>query len=245
MGLIQPDWPAPDNVRAFFTTRDDGFSSGAYRGLNLGAHVGDDPVLVNQNRQHLQYLLGLKHQPLWLSQVHGTEVLTAETLMTTPPVADATVTVQSELTLTVMTADCLPVLFCDKAGTVVATAHAGWRGLCAGILEKTIAAMQTDPGDILAWIGPAIGPATFEVGDEVKAAFVEHAQEAELAFKPCNNKWLANLFLLARQRMNAAGVTSIYGGDTCTYSDADRFYSYRRDGQTGRMAGLIWLSAKF
>jgi len=154
------------------------------------------------------------------------------------------VTTTIGLPLTVMTADCLPVLFCDKAGTVVATAHAGWRGLCAGVLEKTIAAMQVAPDEILAWIGPAIGPSAFEVGDEVKAAFVAHDPQAETAFVAHQDKWLADLFMLARQRISTAGVSAIYGGNQCTFSDAQQFYSYRRDGQTGRMAGLIWLTIK-
>ena len=244
MGLIKPDWPAPDNVQAVFTTREGGFSSGVYLGLNLGAHVGDDPLLVSKNRQQLQQQLGLQSQPVWLTQVHSTEILQAENTFTEPPVADAAITTKVGLPLTVMTADCLPVLFCDKDGTVVATAHAGWRGLCAGILEKTISAMQSAPDNILAWIGPAIGPSAFEVGDEVKAAFIAQDPEAVHAFTAHNGKWLADLFLLARQRLNAAGVSAIYGGNQCTFSDAEHFYSYRRDGQIGRMVGLIWRTIK-
>lgn len=244
MGVIHPDWPAPSNVRAVFTTRENGFSSGIYQGLNLGSHVGDAADVVELNRRQLQQQLGLHASPLWLTQVHGTDIFIAEEAQFESPVADAAVTHTPELALTVMTADCLPVLFCNKAGTVVATAHAGWRGLCAGVLEKTIGAMQVAPEDILAWIGPAIGPTAFEVGSEVKAAFVDSAAEAEQAFKPQGDKWLADLFMLARQRISASGVTDIYGGDTCTFSDPQRFYSYRRDGQTGRMAGLIWLSTK-
>ncbi len=244
MGIIHPDWPAPANVKSVFTTRENGFSPGKYQGLNLGSHVGDTLDVVQQNREQLQQQLGLIASPLWLTQVHGTDVFIAREAQSEPPEADAAVTRISELALTVMTADCLPVLFCDKSGTVVATAHAGWRGLCAGVLEKTIAAMQVAPDDVLAWIGPAIGPTAFEVGGEVKAAFVDYSVEAEEAFKPQGDKWLADLFMLARQRIRAAGVTEIYGGDICTFSDPQRFYSYRRDGQTGRMAGLIWLSTK-
>lgn len=244
MGLIVPEWPAPANVRAVFTTRENGFSSGVYQGLNLGALVGDAQESVEKNRRQLQQQLGLTNPPLWLTQVHGTDIFQAEESLSVPPVADGAVSHTRELALTVMTADCLPVLFCNKAGTVIATAHAGWRGLCAGILEKTIEAMQVAPDELLAWIGPTIGPTAFEVGNEVKTAFVDYAAEAEQAFKPQGEKWLANLFMLARQRLQAAGVTAIYGGDLCTFSDPQRFYSYRRDGQTGRMAGLIWLTIK-
>ena len=244
MDLIRPEWPAPANVQAAFTTRQGGVSHGVYQGLNLGLHVADDPQLVVQNRQLLTQQLALPAAPIWLEQVHGTDVLRAETPLATPPQADAAVTTTIGLPLTVMTADCLPVLFCDKAGTVVATAHAGWRGLCAGVLEKTIAAMQVAPDEILAWIGPAIGPSAFEVGDEVKAAFVAHDPQAAAAFVAHQDKWLADLFMLARQRISAAGVSATYGGSQCTYNDAQQFYSYRRDGQTGRMAGLIWLTIK-
>lgn len=244
MDLIRPEWPAPANVQAAFTTRQCGVSQGVYQGLNLGLHVSDDPALVMQNRQLLTQQLALPAAPIWLEQVHGTDVFNAKAPCAIPPQADATVTTTVGLPLTVMTADCLPVLFCDKAGTVVATAHAGWRGLCAGVLEKTIAAMQVAPDEILAWIGPAIGPSAFEVGDEVKAAFVAHDPQAEAAFVAHQDKWLADLFMLARQRISAAGVSAIYGGNQCTFSDAQQFYSYRRDGQTGRMAGLIWLTIK-
>jgi YfiH family protein len=244
MDLIRPEWPAPANVQAAFTTRQGGVSQGVYQGLNLGLHVSDEPALVMQNRQLLTQQLALSTTPIWLEQVHGTDVFNAEAPCVIPPQADAAVTTTVGLPLTVMTADCLPVLFCDKAGTVVATAHAGWRGLCAGVLEKTIAAMQVAPNEILAWIGPAIGPSAFEVGDEVKAAFVAHDPQAAAAFVAHQDKWLADLLMLARQRISAAGVSAIYGGNQCTFSDAQQFYSYRRDGQTGRMAGLIWLTIK-
>jgi YfiH family protein len=250
MDLIRPEWPAPAHVQAAFTTRQGGVSQGIYQGLNLGLHVGDAAELVMQNRQQLAQQLALPATPIWLEQVHGTDVLCAEMPLPHPPQADAAVTSTIDLPLTVMTADCLPVLFCDKAGTVVASAHAGWRGLCAGVLEKTIAAMQVAPDEILAWIGPAIGPTAFEVGDEVKAAFVAHDPQAETAFVTQKDnvaqkdKWLADLFMLARQRIRATGVSAIYGGNQCTFSDAEQFYSYRRDGQTGRMAGLIWLTIK-
>jgi YfiH family protein len=244
MDLIRPEWPTPANVQAAFTTRQGGVSQGVYQGLNLGLHVGDDPELVMQNRQLLAQQLTLPASPIWLEQVHGTDVFKAEAPCAIPPQADAAVTTTAGLPLTVMTADCLPVLFCDRAGTVVATAHAGWRGLCAGVLEKTIAAMQVVPDDIMAWIGPAIGPSAFEVGDEVKAAFVAHDPQAASAFVAHQDKWLADLLILSRQRISAAGVSAIYGGNQCTFSNAQQFYSYRRNGQTGRMAGLIWLMSK-
>ena len=243
MDLIRPQWPAPASVEACFTTRDGGVSAGVYAGLNLGAHVGDDPLHVAGNRARLRQTLALASEPVWLNQVHGIAVHAATHAADgVVPTADAAVTRQRSVALTVMTADCLPVLLCDRQGSVVATAHAGWRGLCNGVLAATVAAMDVAPAEILAWIGPAIGPQAFEVGDEVRAAFIAHDPAAATAFRPhLPGKWWADLFLLARQRLQACGVTAIYGGDTCTVSDPARFYSYRRDGQTGRMAGLIWL----
>lgn len=248
MDLIVPQWPAPDNVRACFTTRGGGVSQGVYQGLNLGAHVADSLDHVRQNRTALREHLGLDSEPLWLNQVHGVDLFTLHEgeAPIEPPIADAAMTRSTGRALTVMTADCLPVFFCDKSGTVIATAHAGWRSLCHGVLEKSVAAMAVNPEDILVWMGPAIGPAAFEVGDEVRLAFMQQDPAAELAFKPAgtSGKWLADLWLLATQRLNAIGVTAIYGGGLCTYSDAERFYSYRRSGQTGRMSGLLWLMPK-
>lgn len=243
MDLIRPHWPAPVNVEACFTTRAGGESEGVYAGLNLGAHVSDDPLRVAGNRARLRQTLALASEPVWLNQVHGIAVHPVTDLPDDAvPTADAAVTRQRGVALTVMTADCLPVLLCDRQGSVVATAHAGWRGLCQGVLAATIEAMAVTPDEILAWMGPAIGPQAFEVGDEVRAAFIAHDPAAEAAFRPhLPGKWWADLFLLARQRLQALGVQAIYGGDTCTVSDPARFYSYRRDGQTGRMAGLIWL----
>lgn len=254
MDLIYPDWPAPAWVQACFTTRGGGVSEGVYAGLNLGAHVADDPAAVAANRHQLRELLHLSQEPVWLNQVHGTVVYPVDSTRAaqpvTPPTADAAVTRLPDVALTVMTADCLPVLFCDRAGTVVATAHAGWRGLCDGVLEQTVAAMGVAADQILAWIGPAIGPSAFEVGTEVRARFLQQDPSAASAFAPSTlsssegDKWFADLFLLARQRLVSAGVVEIYGGDQCTYSDPEQFYSYRRDGQTGRMSGLIWLMAQ-
>jgi YfiH family protein len=249
MALIHPDWPAPSPVQAVFTTRDGGSSTGVYAGLNLGLHVADLEANVVENRRQLREQLQLTQEPVWLNQVHGVQVWDAnQPLSDEPPTADAAVTTQPGVPLTVMTADCLPVLFCNKAGTVVASAHAGWRSLCHGVLENTVAAMGVEPADILVWLGPAIGPAAFEVGGEVRAAFIEQDSAAGAAFIRHDaggaDKWLADIFLLARQRLIRAGVNAIYGGGICTYSDPERFYSYRRDGQTGRMSGLIWLSAE-
>lgn len=246
MDLIIPDWPAPANVRAVFTTRIGGCSTGVYQGLNLGMHVQDNPEFVETNRAKLTDKLELTHSPIWLNQVHGTSVYAAYAETNEIPTADAAVTTQQALPLTVMTADCLPVLFCDRTGTVVATAHAGWRGLCQGVIESTLESMQVPVDDILVWLGPAIGPQAFEVGEDVRSAFLAQNSEAEAAFLPTatDGKYFADIYGLAKLRLQAKGVHQIYGGQFCTFSDEQRFYSYRRSGQTGRMAGLIWLSNK-
>ena len=237
--FLQAEWPAPKWVRAFQTLRTGGCSTGPWADFNLGDHVGDDPVSVQANRHALRQLLPA--EPVWLKQVHGTATVDTGFLPNLPE-ADAAFARQPGSVCVVMTADCLPVLFCDRAGTVVAAAHAGWRGLLAGVLEETILRMAVAPSDVLVWLGPAIGPECFEVGDEVRAAFVEASPAAGLAFRPHNaGKWLADIYLLARQRLVAAGVEAISGGDLCTVSDPARFFSYRRDGVTGRMASLIWI----
>ena len=237
--LLIPDWPAPANVRALQTTRLGGCSPYPWNGLNLGDHVGDEPDRVAANRAELRQVLPA--EPLWLEQVHGIRVVDAADAAQRPA-ADAALARQGGVVCAVMTADCLPVLFCDRAGSVVAAAHAGWRGLQAGILEATIAAMAVAPTEILAWLGPAIGPQVFEVGDEVRAAFVAADPAAARAFRAhAAGKWLADIYWLARQRLQAAGIRAISGGDFCTVSDAQRFFSYRRDGVTGRMATLVWL----
>lgn len=238
--LILPDWPAPARVRAISTTRLGGVSIAPYDSLNLGDHVGDDLAAVEANRAQLGRQLPAA--PLWLRQVHGTAVVDAAT--TRPGTeADAAVARTRGMVCAVMTADCLPVLLCDDHGTVVGAAHAGWRGLCDDVIEATVAAMQMPGENLLAWLGPAIGPAAFEVGDEVRAAFVTRDPAAARAFQPSRNngKWLADLYQLARQRLAACGVSRIHGGEFCTFSEPDRFFSYRRDGKTGRMASLIWL----
>jgi polyphenol oxidase len=239
-GWIQPDWPAPACVRALVTTRSGGVSIGPYAGLNLGAHVGDSAEAVEANRRLLAAYLPAR--PVWLEQVHGIEVVRAEGVSGSA-VADAAFTTQAGVVCTVMTADCLPVLLCDEAGSVVAAAHAGWRGLLGGVLERTVEALGVPPATLMAWLGPAIGPAAFEVGDEVREAFCSADDCAVGAFVAGNQagKWLADLYALARQRLKAVGVGRVYGGTECTVTDAARFYSYRRDGVTGRFASLVWL----
>lgn len=241
---IMPDWPAPANVRALITTRQGGVSRGVYSSLNLGDHVGDDPAAVARNRALV--VSSANARPLWLKQVHGTCVVdAAQCLDANPagvPEADASYTSRAGVACAVMTADCLPVLFCDQAGTIVAAAHAGWRGLLDGVLEATISRMGGPGEQLMAYLGPAIGAQAFEVGEEVRSAFIAVSKVADQAFRPGREgKWLADIHQLARQRLSAQGVTQVYGGDYCTVTDAARFFSYRRDGQTGRMASLIWL----
>lgn len=241
--LIRPDWPAPKNVQAFMTTRRGGVSSSPYESLNLGDHVNDDSLNVEENRSRVAG--HLPSEPLWLSQVHGVNVVTVEDCEHNCA-ADASVTGQVNQVSCVMTADCLPVLFCDRQGTKVASAHAGWRGLCNGVLEATLLKFE-DPASVLIWFGAAIGPTAFEVGEEVKAAFEEKQPQA--SFSHCfisssrPNKYLADIYQLARLKLEAAGVKAehIYGGDCCTFSDEERFFSFRRDGQTGRMVSCIWM----
>ncbi|MEQ9465439.1 MAG: peptidoglycan editing factor PgeF [Haliea sp.] len=255
--LIRPDWPAPPAVSALVTTREGGASVGAWQGLNLGDHVGDDPRAVKVNRAMLQRSLPGGTAIQWLQQVHGIDVVHASRGCAVPE-ADACWTDQSGIACAVLTADCLPVLFCDRSATVVAAAHAGWRGLCAGVLEATVAALPVDPGELLAWLGPAIGPTAFEVGPEVRDVFIEVALqaatdaavavspavevEAAFATAPRVDHYLLDLYALARIRLGEAGVGAVYGGGLCTLSDPRRFYSYRRDGTTGRMASLIQLN---
>lgn len=238
---IVPGWPAPANVKALSTTRAGGLGVAPFDSLNLGTHVGDDQATVAANRARLRALLPA--EPCWLNQVHGTAVVDLATYGGVPD-ADAAVSRQPGAVCVVMTADCLPVLLCDRAGTVVGAAHAGWRGLQGGVIEATVRAMDVPAGELMAWLGPAIGPAVFEVGDEVRAAFVADDAAAAAAFSPAvpAGKWLADLYLLARQRLAALGVMGVHGGDACTFTEAARFFSYRRDGRTGRMASLVWLA---
>lgn len=242
--FILPDWPAPQHVRAVATTRLGGVSQSPYDSFNLATHVGDNAAYVQQNRQQLVAQLGLQHEPCWLQQVHSNRIIEA-TVSRDVIEADASFSRIPEQGCVVMTADCLPVLFCDRQGTVVAAAHAGWRGLADGILENTIAAMQVPETDVLAWLGPAIGPQVYEVGTNVYDVFMQQNSAAGLAFNVTRpGHWLMDIYQLARQRLQAVGMTHIYGGDYCTFSDNERFYSYRRDGVTGRMASLIWLQGE-
>jgi len=270
---IVPDWPAPANVKALQTTRHGGFSAAPYDTLNLGSHVGDNPQAVARNRQLLAPLM--PSEPVWLEQVHGTVVAIADAASCAPQ-ADACVARHRGAVCVVMTADCLPVLLCDEAGTVVGSAHAGWKGLAAGIIEATVKVMDTEPRNLMAWLGPAIGREAFEVGAEVRADFVAHQAQAAEAFiaHGSQGKYHADIYLLARQRLNALGITRIFGGgcdtllhssrlreqppsappapadsvaprrggDFCTYHQKDKFFSYRRDGVTGRMGTFIWLA---
>jgi len=245
MELLIPDWPdVPDNVGVLSTLRGGGCSQGSYGdgagggGLNFGMHVLDEPAQVARNRQMLCRIL--PSPPAWLTQVHGIDVVDAATV-TASTIADASVTARPGVVCAMMTADCLPVLFCDVGGTVVGAAHAGWRGLAAGVLENTVAAMrQSSGGEILAWLGPAIGPQRFEVGAQVRAAFVDADALCGTAFVPtCEGKYLADIYQLARRKLALAGVERVAGGGLCTVSE-HRFYSYRRDKITGRMASLIW-----
>lgn len=235
--FILPDWPAPPNVRALVTTRQGGISSGPYASLNLGDHVGDNPAAVAENRRILR--AHLPAEPVWMKQVHGIRCLDATQDIVN---ADAAFSRTSGVVCAVLTADCLPILLCDTEGTVVAAAHAGWRGLGAGVIESTVAAMGVPSDRLMAWLGPAIGPQHFEVGDEVRGLFVAHDPQADQAFiGKANGKWLCNIYTLARQRLAASGVCRQVGADFCTVRDEARFFSYRRDGVTGRMASLIWL----
>jgi len=249
---IIPDWPAPPAVRAAFTTRAGGVSSGPHAGLNLGGNCGDDPAAVALNREHLAAALDLPGEPKWLRQVHGTRVLELP-LAAVEPEADGSFATEAGVVCAVQSADCLAVLFCDDQATVVAAAHAGWRGLAAGVLEATVAALPVSPDRLLAWIGPAIGPEDFEVGDEVRAAFIAVDPAAAACFRPVPvaskplgvppEKYLGDLFALARQRLTRAGVRRVHGGGISTHADPERFYSFRRDGVCGRMAALIWIDA--
>lgn len=244
MELIRPDWPAPPWIHAGTTTRGGGISSGVYSGLNLGDHVGDEPLQVARNRTLVRTALGLPSEPLWLTQVHGCQVVECGTTMGPGHTADAAIARRAGEVCTVMTADCLPLLVCDRRGSVVAAVHAGWRGLAAGVIEGTLAALGEASADLLAWLGPAIGPTAFEVGPEVREALLAADPAVASAFQSsAGDRWLADLYALARSRLMQAGVTQIFGGGHCTWSDPDRFYSFRRDGVTGRMASLIWMSA--
>lgn len=240
--FLVPEWPAPANVKALVTARSGGASHAPWDSLNLALHVGDDPAHVALNRAWLR--ARLPAEPFWLEQVHGVDCVRAdaepELRRGMPCVADASVSFEAGHICVVMTADCLPVLFCTRDGQHVGAAHAGWRGLLTGVLENTVRNLQSPASEVLAWLGPAIGPQRFEVGSEVRAAFLASDPASSSAFVACGDKWLADIYALARLRLKAVGVTSVHGGGMCTVSDEQHFFSYRRDGATGRMASLIW-----
>ena len=249
LSFIKPNWPAPLNVKTLQTTRKGGVSIAPFDSLNVAMHVQDDISHVTKNRQLLaQYL---PNEPVWTNQVHGTHIIDAANNHCLET-ADGSFTIQKNIVCVTMTADWLPILLCDHLGTVVAAVHAGWRGLCDGVIEAAVLKMGVPAQTLMAWLGPAIGPSAFLVGDEVRAQFIVQDPKSASAFLPYSNvdlpnKWLGNLYEIAQQRLNNVGVTTIYGGgvneDFCTYTDAERFYSFRRDNTTGRMASLIWLSA--
>lgn len=236
--LIVPNWPAPSNIRAFQTTRHGGVSAAPYDTLNLGEHVGDEPLTVARNRTLLNHLV--PSEPVWLVQQHGTTVVNAGQTSCLPQ-GDASIARHREAVCVVMTADCLPLLLCDTQGSVVGAVHAGWKSMLAGVIEATVQAMETAPQQLMAWLGPAISQEAFEVGPELRDFFVAANPQAEAAFVPGQHgKWFADLYALARLRLKALGVTQIYGGDHCTYRERDKFFSHRRDGVTGRMGTFIW-----
>jgi YfiH family protein len=228
-------------VKSIVTTRHGGVSQDPYAGFNLADHVGDEPEAVSENRNRLRTELELPAEPVWLQQVHGTRVIDAGASPTDVE-CDGSIAFVPGVVCAVMTADCLPVLLTDMQGTRVAALHAGWRGLAAGIIERGIEALDISPGQLLAYLGPAIGPDAFEVGGEVRRVFCDHSPEAATAFQPAGrDKWMADIYRLAHQRLNAKGLNKIYGGGRCTFREETDFFSYRRDKSCGRMASLIWI----
>ena len=241
MEWIEPDWPAPPGVRVLSTLRSGGVSEGRYLSLNLGDHVRDDASRVAENRRRLRAAAGLPAEPFWLKQVHGIEVANLD-LPIQPQSADAAVTRQAGRVCAILTADCLPIVLATQAGGAVAAVHAGWRGLAAGVIESAVNSMGLRGEQVQAWLGPAIGPAHFEVGEEVRDAFLAAGTEAESAFRANpRGRFMADLGALARRRLERLGISRIYGGGQCTYADSQRFFSHRRDGLTGRQVTLIWL----
>lgn len=233
---IRPEWPAPPAVRALITTRAGGVSRGPFASMNLGAISEDEHFAENRARLRSE----LPAEPTWLNQVHGARVIEAAPGLAAPA-ADAVFTHSAEVVCAVLTADCLPVLMCDDKGLMVAAVHCGWRGLAAGILERAVAAVAADPRELMVYFGPAVGPQAFEVGEDVRQALIKDEAECSTAFSPHGGRWLADLYLIARIRLASMGVSRIYGGGLCTFSDPARFFSHRRDKVTGRMASLIWL----
>ncbi|MDB6096030.1 MAG: yfiH [Francisellaceae bacterium] len=249
MDYIQANWPAPSHIKAYCTRRDKGQSLGPYTSFNLALHVGDDAGSVLLNREKLKKDLNLPTEALWLNQVHGTNVVNLndnyvhenrEAIK-----ADASLSFEKNLVCAVLTADCLPLLICDKKGSFVAAVHAGWRGLCSGIIEQTLSYWKKPPQDLLVWLGPAIGAKEFEVGVDVYNAFKADNLNNLKGFKQQAlnpKKYLMDIYEIARIKLKKYGVENIYGGEYCTFTNAQDFYSYRRDGVTGRMASLIWIT---
>jgi len=249
--FIIPDWPAPAQVKSAITLRSGGTSRAPFDSNNLALHVDDRAADVQQNRRNLIAALRLPASPLWLNQCHGTELVYLPKTQQAAT-ADGSYSDRVDTVCAILTADCLPVLFCNQSASQVAAVHAGWRGLCGGILRKMVATFKHSPGQVMAYLGPAIGPQVFEVGAEVMDAFVRnaqnesHRQAVSKAFKPVDGdpeKYLADLYALARAELTASGVIDIYGGNYCSYSDSERFYSFRRESKTGRNASLIWLQS--
>ena len=248
--IIEPDWPAPARVRSAFTLRTGGVGGAPYDSLNVGAHVGDASTAVGENRRRVRERLRLPGEPVWLQQVHGVNVAdldaTEAAAMPLSPGAlraDASVTQVPGRVCVIQVADCMPVLFAARDGSAVGAAHAGWRGLAGGVLEETVRHLGVPAAQLIAWLGPTIGQEHFEVGDEVRAAFVSRDPDAVSAFElNARGRWQCDLYLLARRRLVALGIRDVFGGGWCTYADAARFFSYRRDGQCGRMAALIWIA---
>ena len=239
--ILHPQWDAPPSVRAVCTLRSGGVSVAPFANLNLGSHAGDDPTSVAENRRRVRLELALPSEPSWLQQVHGTQVFDVDTDTAAALIADAAVTRSADRVLAIQVADCMPVLFASDDGAVIAAAHAGWRGLAAGVLEAATAAMNVEPGTLHVWLGPAISAEHFEVGDDVRAEFMAHDECAALAFqRNARGRWQCDLTLLARQRLAAMGISQISVANLCTYEQDDQCFSYRRDGRTGRMAALIW-----
>jgi polyphenol oxidase len=242
---IKPNWPAPKNVMAFTTKRTGGFSKAPYNSFNLATHTGDNLDDVLANRTKLYKELNLPSEPFWLKQEHtNTAICLKQATANTNPIADASFTTHPNLVCAVLTADCVPILVCDREGTIVAAIHAGWKGIATGIIESTIKSMNINPTQLLAWLGPAIGSDVFETGDDVREMFIKQHPDSQKAFIAHKDRFLANIYLLASQRLNNTGITSIYGGEYCTFTQKELFFSFRRDGaNSGRMASLIWINS--
>lgn len=244
VSYITPNWPVPKNINACTTTREGGVSAGVYKSLNLALHVDDNSDAVRENRRRLSASLNLPSEPVYLNQVHSTKIINVDSVSDTSNLtADASFTQTPHTVCSVMTADCLPILVCDKKARFVMAIHAGWRGLLNGIIEHSIAQITCNKEDILVWLGPAIGPNAYEVDDTVRNLFIQHSKISEAGFLPTQRQghWLMNIYHLAKLRLNTLQISAIYGGEYCTYSSPELFYSYRRDHITGRMASCIWI----